>query len=461
MATAVEINTLRRRNGEPLIRFDLRKLAEADLIDLRHAWEAMIGISDQQVGDRRGFIAVARGHGYDQDLCHSEPRLFLPWHRSYVYSLERRLNVALQIRRNDPSLAITMPYWDWTRTVPGSDDGDGIPRALSDGEYTDTGGVVRPNPLFQTRSLYRQEALRVEQVFTRRYTASFRGRSPLLAQLAADAVENRRYLDFNEALDNGAHGAVHVWVGGIGDPDIPNGRGDMAAVVSAAFDPLFWFHHCFVDKLWFDWQVRNGNQTFPDDLLEAPVYEGLIAEQTLDAEATLRYTYGNEVLGAGRGASIVDRGREEAPLPPTMRIDLGAVKDGFGVAKLELAGVRPPKDSVEVRVFVDQADARASTPTDAPTYAGSLYLFGHGHCFGAPGHCNPKLEPRDAYDLRPAHPLKARTYRVDITRALRHALAKPPPLPAGVELQFVVVDAAGKQVPPSQIEFDALSVITR
>ncbi len=462
MATAVEINTLRRQNGQPLIRFDLRRLREPDLIDLRHAWEAMVAISDQQVGDRRGFIAVARGHGYDQDLCHADPRLFLPWHRAYVYALERRLTSALRGRRNDPNLVITLPYWDWTLTDPQSDDADGVPRALSDDAYVDTDGAQKPNPFKQAKSLYRQEALGIQQVFTRRYTQSFRGRSPILRQLVADAFENQRFTALNEQLDSGAHGAVHVWIGGVGDPDTPNNIGDMGAVVSAAFDPLFWFHHCFVDKIWFDWQIARGNQTFPTDLIDAVVYEELTAGQVIETERSLRYTYGTDVIGTGAAPSPVDDG-SEVPLPATMKVELGEVAGGFSTAILELQGVQPPKDSVEVRVFVNQAGAKPSTPTEGnPTYGGSLYLFGHGHCFGAPGHCNPKLETRDPYDLRPAHPLKRRTYRLDIAKALRNAVSSSgPKKTTSVELSFVVVDAEGKQRPPGIIDFDALSVVTR
>jgi tyrosinase len=462
MATAVEINTLRRRNGQPLIRYDLRKLAAADLIDLRQAWETMVSFSDQQVGDRRGYFAVARGHGYDQDLCHNEPRLFLPWHRSYVYALEKRLTTALRIARNDQTLVITLPYWDWAVVDATTDDENGIPRALSDEEYVAADGSKKPNPLKQQRSLYRVEALKVQQVITRRYPASFRGKAPALAQMAADAFENQKFAAFNDTLDTTAHGAVHFWLGGQGDPDTPNGKGDMGSVVSAAYDPIFWFHHCYVDKLWFDWQARFGNQTFPPDLLGKALFEEMTVPLTLEPERELKYTYGTDIIGATGAAATVATGSEEAPLPPTMRVALGTVTAGFRVATLELQGVKPPKDSVEVRVFLDQEDADQRTPTQGnPRYAGSLYLFGHGHCFGAPGHCNPRLEPRDAYDLRPAHPLKPRTYRLDIAAALRRLVAATAAGPTTIELAFVVVDALGRQVPPGVVDFDSLSVVTR
>jgi hypothetical protein len=45
----------------------------------------------------------------------------------------------------------------------------------------------------------------------------------------------------------GMHNRVHVWVGGsMGPMTSPN-------------DPVFFLHHCFVDKLWADWQAMHKN----------------------------------------------------------------------------------------------------------------------------------------------------------------------------------------------------------
>ncbi len=46
------------------------------------------------------------------------------------------------------------------------------------------------------------------------------------------------------------HNRVHVWVGG-----------QMATGMSPN-DPVFWLHHCFVDKLWSEWQKRNPGKTY-------------------------------------------------------------------------------------------------------------------------------------------------------------------------------------------------------
>jgi tyrosinase len=49
---------------------------------------------------------------------------------------------------------------------------------------------------------------------------------------------------FNQTLDFGLHGNVHVYVG--------NNQG-MGKIPWAANDPIFWMHHCNIDRIWVSW----------------------------------------------------------------------------------------------------------------------------------------------------------------------------------------------------------------
>ncbi|WP_262415427.1 tyrosinase family protein [Vibrio sp. SCSIO 43132] len=109
MTTVAKLNYRRKQAGLPLIRFNLLKLNPEDVQDLRDAYAAMYEISELAVGDKRGYSALARAHGYDQDLCHDLDWAFLTWHRSYVYSFEKALNTALKWKREDPDLELTLP----------------------------------------------------------------------------------------------------------------------------------------------------------------------------------------------------------------------------------------------------------------------------------------------------------------------------------------------------------------
>ena len=51
-------------------------------------------------------------------------------------------------------------------------------------------------------------------------------------------------------IGEGLHNRVHVWVGG-----------DMLPGTSPN-DPVFFLHHCFVDKIWADWQADNPSEDY-------------------------------------------------------------------------------------------------------------------------------------------------------------------------------------------------------
>ena len=42
----------------------------------------------------------------------------------------------------------------------------------------------------------------------------------------------------------------------------------MTDPTTAAFDPVFWAHHCNIDRLWWIWQLKHGNASMPTNLLE-------------------------------------------------------------------------------------------------------------------------------------------------------------------------------------------------
>jgi tyrosinase len=64
------------------------------------------------------------------------------------------------------------------------------------------------------------------------------------------------------ALEN-PHNNIHVAIGGIDIPTykrsrIPGANGDMGENDTAALDPIFYFHHCFIDYVFWTWQRRHG-----------------------------------------------------------------------------------------------------------------------------------------------------------------------------------------------------------
>jgi Common central domain of tyrosinase len=93
-----------------VLRKNVATLDATDLADLRTAFTAAYGLSDD-----RGYAFHAGLHGLPLPIyCQHGTSLFLPWHRAYLYFFERALTDALGRQREDPSLVVGLPWWDWT-----------------------------------------------------------------------------------------------------------------------------------------------------------------------------------------------------------------------------------------------------------------------------------------------------------------------------------------------------------
>lgn len=472
METIAELNYRRKRAGLPLIRFDLIQLQPDDIQDLRDAYAAMYEISETAVGDNRGYAALARGHGYDQNLCHNDSRIFLTWHRSYIYAFEKALNSALQWKRGTDELELTLPYWDWTSFRTSTHAANGIPKVLDDETYTNASGDTVDNPLAKAPSLYRtvSQGLTGDDAYTHRYTTRLRDNIPFLEDDVERYLTNPSFSSFSLDFDRGAHGQVHVDVGGVqlGSP-LPGGSGDMRSVVSAAYDPIFWLHHGMVDKVWFDWQILHPGASVPQHVLDTPVFDGRPGRDYIDAETSLRYIYSpDSVEAAIASTGTVPDDDEETPTAyagggdgdeMVTEVSLGTVSGGFARAQLDFHRLRPPKDSYEVRAYVDNPKCSVKTGYKDSSYVGRMVLFGHGECHGAPGHCDPSYAKRDEYDIRRKHPLRYEhtDYCMDITRGLRKYIGRKKTAKK-VKIYLVTTDGAGNAVPAGAIKYEGCSL---
>ncbi|KAK0707120.1 hypothetical protein B0T26DRAFT_876116 [Lasiosphaeria miniovina] len=82
------------------------------------------------------------------------------------------------------------------------------------------------------------------------------------AENAGTEKENpRKQWSSSEAL----HDNIHGWIGGNVEEDAKNSRaflGHMSYVPVAAFDPIFWFHHCNCDRMIAIWQTLHTDTWF-------------------------------------------------------------------------------------------------------------------------------------------------------------------------------------------------------
>lgn len=231
------------------IRKSVRNLSIEELANLRFALYNMMSINDN-----RGYRYLAGFHGIPQNKCNhaesetrSDPnfRLFLPWHRAYLYWFELYLQDAL----NDLSIAV--PWWDWTSAYSRT---QGIPRAFSDQTINDL-----TNPLY-TFHVNLPDWVNLEPFISQTGCPKSRSydthREPgMPSQLPApEEIESllnlSDYGDFSDGLED-IHNRIHGWIGGR--------CGDMSYVPFAAYDPIFWSHHSMIDRIFWLWQLRPGH----------------------------------------------------------------------------------------------------------------------------------------------------------------------------------------------------------
>jgi tyrosinase len=191
--------------------------------------------------------------------------------------------------------------------------------------------------------------------------------------------------------------------------------GDMLSNLTASYDPVFWPIHVNIDRTWWDWQKRNPNAT-PFDLDSVLSPWNYTIRDTLDiAQFGYEYVRGSFFMPVGLEAPIARFVSKPIKIAPNVK--------AFRKAEIRLHWVPQLVRSCFVRAFLNDPAADAATPLhDNPHFAGYLAIFGHGPCYGGPGHCDPPPpRPRD-YDLRTRSHNTPRNHRIDVTKAAKKLL---------------------------------------
>jgi tyrosinase len=191
--------------------------------------------------------------------------------------------------------------------------------------------------------------------------------------------------------------------------------GDMFSNLTASYDPVFWPIHVNVDRLWWEWQKRNPNSN-PMELDAILSPWNYTQRDTLHvAQFGYEYVRTTCFIPVGLDAPV---GRFlSQPIPVSER-----TRD-FRKAEIRLHWVPQLERSCFIRAFLNQPNADAYTAwRDNPHFAGYLAIFGHGACYGGPGHCDtPPPRPRD-YDHRTRSHNMPRNHRIDVTDCARRLL---------------------------------------
>lgn len=166
---------------------------------------------------------------------------FLSWHRQFLLEYEQEL-------QNEYDY-LTIPYWDFT----GDSDPSGVNSASTN------------SPLWSNSQI---NALGWSENFLAEYNGTYGlGREFSGSLPSSTTVDNllniTSFSDYRPPLERDVHNPPHRWVGGeMGTMDSPR-------------DPIFYFHHAMIDKLWQLWEEEYGASVFSDNVM--PTFDGSVS----------------------------------------------------------------------------------------------------------------------------------------------------------------------------------------
>jgi hypothetical protein len=233
-SAATAVTGFARPSRTVVVRRDIGSMSASDpeLRLFRDAVSILRQRSRRNPLDPAGWLVNASHHSlycatHDFDNQVHYCWLFFPWHRAYLWGLEKRLQEAVK----EPKLAL--PYWDWTKTpqLPAHYFGEG-------------------NPLADFTRLQRQTDV---------LPADFLDVAPILRAKSFAAFggwpkQRRSDPQVEGIAEQGAHNNVHNWIGG-----------NMAGFATAGLDPVFSAHHGNLDRLWEAWLAADPGHRNPED----------------------------------------------------------------------------------------------------------------------------------------------------------------------------------------------------
>lgn len=189
--------------------------------------------------------------------CQHASWFFLPWHRMYLHHFEKI--IMGHVARLGGPADWALPYWNYSASAAAG---------LFPEHFRNNPSV---NPLFIAQRDARANA---GQSFV---SAAQTDITACLSQPSFEAPAGsssfggpRTVFSHNPgpagSLEATPHGSMHVAISGtpVADPSASGAvrRGFMANFTRAPLDPIFWLHHCNIDRVWKVW-LRDPAHTNP------------------------------------------------------------------------------------------------------------------------------------------------------------------------------------------------------
>jgi hypothetical protein len=267
-----------------VLRKSISFFSPAELTELENAFAALRALDSS---DPRTWVLQADIHALNCHQCFNDSTQihsswnFFPWHRAYLYYYERILGSL--VGNID---GFRLPYWDWEniRNLP---DAYRTPASSANSLFDSIrdAGMAAGGNLPATHGT----AARVSLLLGMTDFATFGGTT-----FSGPSSKG--------ACESNPHDIVH---GDVGQPGSP--FRDMGNLGFAARDPLFFAHHCNIDKLWSKWNSL-ADESLPPGSYQNPTDAGFLnarwsfydenkqvvsisAADVLDHVDNLRYEY--------------------------------------------------------------------------------------------------------------------------------------------------------------------------
>jgi tyrosinase len=419
--------------GGVVVRSDVMSGGAGALDSYRTAIDAMKALAPS---DPRSWQAQAEIHN---DHCPHGNAFFLPWHRAYLQYFEQ------VIRALSGDAGFALPYWNWT-THPT------LPPDFWTGTLNDPTREIGPSDPMPASAVGQPVIDAILGI------ADFETFGSAFVPSTCTVGCQREGVGYG-ALEGTPHNIVHGTIGG-----------NMGTFMSP-LDPIFWLHHCNVDRLWMEWNKTFANPdgstpdsnfwrtfAFVDNFVDGagnPV-PSVVVDTLFDTFA-LGYRYDTQpeaepeaVAPAPTTAKVVAAVEVEnaaaAELGTALTIPVALTSEilerlapgaeAAGVTttvRLSLGGIDTPSQPVVVHVYLGGAAAPAST--DDPSFVRSFGFF-----------------PAVAADDPHAHD---KTFLFDVGAKLAR-LGGAASLPVHVETQPLRagIEAAGPGVAPKSVKIE-------
>jgi hypothetical protein len=328
-------------------RKEISSLSQSESERMTRAFLEMM--TPQRRGVESDYSRICSLHGFPLDYCVHGRDSFGIWHTLYLSVFEISLRRADLRAGGDGNIALS--YWDWGRGR--------VPSWVSD------------NFSRLPKTAYPRGAERVRDLSHRSERSVISGSSRSLRSTLQEGnhfnfvVSGRSRLQSLEAL----HNELHV---SLGRP--------MNDISYAAFDPIFWLHHCNVDRAYISYLTYNFDLTQVRELMNPgerlrPFTKGGFSEGYTVISA-LRDFYLKNLSVSYSQLIPIPRAMTNSPLSLTLK----------GVDVKILGGF-----TYEVKVYITGKDA-SKVKSLEDDYAGSFRIVGRST------QCT-NCKTRETYDL--------------------------------------------------------------